>query len=289
MLFKRHISFFIIAALVLALFAGCKDKDADSKPAESTDTTTNISSSQEPDTSDDTETSEPDVSDSSVDSSSEKEPSSVPSSSSQSNEPHLHAYKITRIAPTYTSEGYTLYQCSCGAEKREDFLPAKGHTWGEWKVLEEPTFTELGKKERSCTVCGQTETEDIQKLNKEDFINEIKNLVNEQRKANNIPELSYRDNVQECADICVSELLKNSENIDSFNPDYSALLKEHGIEPKHAKGNIAVGSPDENTVISFLMGSEESRNNILSTDFTDMAVGVAEKDGTYYWVLLFIG
>ena len=289
MLFKRHISFFIIAALVLALFAGCKDKDADSKPAESTDTTTNISSSQEPDTSDDTETSEPDVSDSSVDSSSEKEPSSVPSSSSQSNEPHLHAYKITRIAPTCTSEGYTLYQCSCGAEKREDFLPAKGHTWGEWKVLEEPTFTELGKKKRSCTVCGQTETEDIQKLNKEDFINEIKNLVNEQRKANNIAELSYCDEIQECADICVTELMKNSENIDSFNPDYSALLKEHGIEPKHAKGNIAVGSPDENTVISFLMGSEESKNNILSSDFTDMAVGVAEKDGTYYWVLLFIG
>ena len=186
MLFKRHISFFIIAALVLALFAGCKDKDADSKPAESTDTTTNISSSQEPDTSDDTETSEPDVSDSSVDSSSEKEPSSVPSSSSQSNEPHLHAYKITRIAPTCTSEGYTLYQCSCGAEKREDFLPAKGHTWGEWKVVQEPTFTELGKKERSCTVCGVTESENIQKLSEDDFIDEILKLVNEQRKANNI-------------------------------------------------------------------------------------------------------
>ena len=291
MLFKRHILFFIIAALVLALFAGCKDKDADSKPAESTDTTTNISSSQEPDTSDDTETSEPDVSDSSVDSSSEKEPSSVPSSSSQSNEPHLHAYKITRIAPTCTSEGYTLYQCSCGAEKREDFLPAKGHTWGEWKVLEEPTFTELGKKERSCTVCGQTETEDIQKLNKEDFINEIINLVNEQRKANNIAELSYRDDndIQECADICVSELLKNSENTDLYKPDYSALLKEHGIEHSSVKGNIVVGSPNEDIVISILMGSEESRNNILSSDFTVMAVGVAEKDGTYYWVLLFIG
>ena len=289
MLFKRHISFFIIAALVLALFAGCKDKDADSKPAESTDTTTNISSSQEPDTSDDTETSEPDVSDSSVDSSSEKEPSSVPSSSSQSNEPHLHAYKITRIAPTCTSEGYTLYQCSCGAEKREDFLPAKGHTWGEWKVVQEPTFTELGKKERSCTVCGVTESEDIQKLNKDDFINEVIKLVNEQRKANNIPELSYREDIQECADICVSELLKNSENTDLYKPDYSALLKEHGIEHSSVKGNIVVGSPNEDIVISILMGSEESRNNILSSDFTGMAVGVAEKDGTYYWVLLFIG
>lgn len=288
MLFKRHILFFIIAALVLALFAGCKDKDADSKPAESTDTTTNISSSQEPDTSDDTETSEPDVSDSSVDSSSEKEPSSVPSSSSQSNEPHLHAYKITRIAPTCTSEGKILYECSCG-DKKQEVVPAKGHSWSEWSITSEPTFTELGKKERSCTVCGVTESENIQKLSEDDFIDEILKLVNEQRKANNIAELRYLNDIQECADICVTELMKNSENIDSFNPDYSALLKEHGIEPKHAKGNIAVGSPDENTVISFLMGSEESRNNILSTDFTDMAVGVAEKDGTYYWVLLFIG
>lgn len=291
MLFKRHISFFIIAALVLALFAGCKDKDADSKPAESTDTTTNISSSQEPDTSDDTETSEPDVSDSSVDSSSEKEPSSVPSSSSQSNEPHLHAYKITRISPTCTTEGYTLYKCSCGAEKRDNFIPAKGHTWSEWNILSEPTFTELGKKKRSCTVCGQSETEDIQKLNKEDFTNEIIKLVNEQRKAGSIAELTYSESedIQECADICVSELMKNSENIDLYNPDYSALLNEHGIVHKHAKGNIVVGSPDASTVMSILMNLPESRNNILSTDFTDMAVGVAENDGTYYWVLLFIG
>lgn len=289
MLFKRHISFFIIAALVLALFAGCKDKDADSKPAESNDTTTNISSSQEPDTSDDTETSEPDVSDSSVDSSSEKEPSSVPSSSSQSSEPHLHAYKITRIAPTCTSEGYTLYQCSCGAEKREDFLPAKGHTWGEWKVVQEPTFTELGKKKRSCTVCGQSETEDIQKLSEDDFIDEILKLVNEQRKANNIAELSYRDDIQECADICVTELMKNSENTDLYKPDYSALLKEHGIEHSSVKGNIVVGSSDTSTVMSILMSSPESKNNILSPDFTGIAVGIAEKDGTYYWVLLFIG
>ena len=289
MLFKRHISFFIIAALVLALFAGCKDKDADSKPAEGTDTTTNISSSQEPDTSDDTETSEPDVSDSSVDSSSEKDPTSVPSSSSPSSEPHLHAYKITRISPTCTTEGYTLYKCSCGAEKRDNFIPAKGHTWGEWKVLEEPTFTELGKKKRSCTVCGVTESENIQKLSEDDFIDEILKLVNEQRKANNIAELSYRDDIQECADICVSELLKNSENTDLYKPDYSALLKEHGIEHSSVKGNIVVGSPNEDIVISILMGSEESRNNILSSDFTGMAVGVAEKDGTYYWVLLFIG
>lgn len=289
MLFKRHISFFIIAALVLALFAGCKDKDADSKPAESTDTTTNISSSQEPDTSDDTETSEPDVSDSSVDSSSEKEPSSVPSSSSQSNEPHLHAYKITRIAPTCTSEGYTLYQCSCGAEKREDFLPAKGHTWGEWKVDPEPTFTELGKKTRSCTVCGQSETEDIQKLSEDDFINEILKLVNEQRKANNIAELRYRNDIQECADIRADEIITLFDHTRPDGTDCFTVFDEKGIKYTTVGENIAQGYIDPASVMEGWMNSENHKKNILSPDFTGMAVGIAEKDGTYYWVQLFIG
>ena len=291
MLFKRHISFFIIAALVLALFAGCKDKDADSKPAESTDTTTNISSSQEPDTSDDTETSEPDVSDSSVDSSSEKEPSSVPSSSSQSNEPHLHAYKITRIAPTCTSEGYTLYQCSCGAEKREDFLPAKGHTWGEWKVDQEPTFTELGKKKRSCTVCGQSETEDIQKLSEDDFINEILKLVNEQRKANNIAELRYRKDIQECADIRADEIITLFDHTRPDGTDCFTVFDEKEIKYTTVGENIAQGYIDPASVMEGWMNSENPnhKKNILSPDFTDMAVGIAEKDGTYYWVQLFIG
>ena len=289
MLFKRHISFFIIAALVLALFAGCKDKDADSKPAESTDTTTNISSSQEPDTSDDTETSEPDVSDSSVDSSSEKEPSSVPSSSSQSNEPHLHAYKITRIAPTCTSEGYTLYQCSCGAEKREDFLPAKGHTWGEWEVLEKPTFTELGKKKRSCTVCDVTELEDIQKLSEDDFIDEILKLVNEQRKANNIAELSYCNDIQECADIRADEIITLFDHTRPDGTDCFTVFDEKGIKYTTVGENIAQEYIDPASVMEGWMDSENHKKNILSPDFTGMAVGIAEKDGTCYLVLLFIG
>lgn len=292
MLFKRHISFFIIAALVLALFAGCKDKDADSKPAESTDTTTNISSSQEPDTSDDTETSEPDVSDSSVDSSSEKEPSSVPSSSSQSNEPHLHAYKITRIAPTCTSEGYTLYQCSCGAEKREDFLPAKGHTWGEWKVDQEPTFTELGKKKRSCTVCGQSETEDIQKLSEDDFINEILKLVNEQRKAHSLIEIDYLKDIEKCADRRLKELIENPEGITPDNFDYSALFETEGIAHEFAGANLAIGSDDASLIMQMWMNSNtsnsESKDNILADDSTGMAVGIDKKDGKYYWVLIFV-
>ncbi len=33
-----------------------------------------------------------------------------------------------------------------------------GHTWGEWTVTNEPTSTEDGEQERTCEVCGETET-----------------------------------------------------------------------------------------------------------------------------------
>lgn len=38
------------------------------------------------------------------------------------------------------------------------------HTYGDWAVSKEPTETEVGKKIRSCTKCGQVETVEIPKL-----------------------------------------------------------------------------------------------------------------------------
>ena len=38
------------------------------------------------------------------------------------------------------------------------------HTFGEWQVTKDPTEEEEGSKERSCTVCGYTVTEAIEKL-----------------------------------------------------------------------------------------------------------------------------
>lgn len=38
------------------------------------------------------------------------------------------------------------------------------HTYGDWAVSKEPTETEVGEKIRSCTKCGQVETEEIPKL-----------------------------------------------------------------------------------------------------------------------------
>ena len=43
-------------------------------------------------------------------------------------------------------------------------VPAKGHDWGEWVVTVRPTCTAEGKQVRTCSACGETETEVLPKL-----------------------------------------------------------------------------------------------------------------------------
>ena len=53
--------------------------------------------------------------------------------------------------------------CFTGLVSCNLLLPPTGHTheWGEWTVTKEATETEKGLKERTCSVCGYKETEDI--------------------------------------------------------------------------------------------------------------------------------
>ena len=68
---------------------------------------------------------------------------------------HIHNYvKGETFAPTCTEQGYTAYNCNCGAEKKEDLTPSNGHTPGEWEIETNATCTEDGKKVIKCTVDG---------------------------------------------------------------------------------------------------------------------------------------
>ena len=68
---------------------------------------------------------------------------------------------------TYTAHGYTLKhnesehwnECGCG-----DVQNKEAHQYGEWTVTKEATETETGEKEHTCTVCGYTQTAEIEKL-----------------------------------------------------------------------------------------------------------------------------
>ena len=77
---------------------------------------------------------------------------------------HKHAYTEEVVEPTCTEKGYTKYTCECGDTYNDNEVAAKGHSFGDWVVLEEATEQEEGSKERECTECSEKETETIAKL-----------------------------------------------------------------------------------------------------------------------------
>ena len=43
-------------------------------------------------------------------------------------------------------------------------VAALGHSWGEWTVTKQPTYTEEGEESRTCSVCNEKETRAVAAL-----------------------------------------------------------------------------------------------------------------------------
>ena len=78
-------------------------------------------------------------------------------------DPCEHIFDMgTVYGPTCTEDGYTLHTClNCGLQMKDTFLPALGHTLGEWTVAYPATTEVNGLKQRCCTLCGAVLAEEI--------------------------------------------------------------------------------------------------------------------------------
>ncbi len=72
----------------------------------------------------------------------------------QSQEVHYHQYvpTIEREASCILA-GLRKFNCSCGSFYTEK-IAAPGHVATDWVTVEEPTTKYMGRRQRSCTVCG---------------------------------------------------------------------------------------------------------------------------------------
>ena len=76
---------------------------------------------------------------------------------------HEWVENITSEA-TCTADGSLTRTCQlCGAVVTE-IIPALGHDWGEWTVLEEPTCTGYGSSSHTCQRCGEVENQQVEPL-----------------------------------------------------------------------------------------------------------------------------
>lgn len=76
-----------------------------------------------------------------------------------------HDYESKIVKPTCTAQGYTRYACkTCGNTYTDHFVEAEGHKYGEWTTVKEPTCVDLGKDERTCSVCSYVDERDTDAL-----------------------------------------------------------------------------------------------------------------------------
>ena len=55
----------------------------------------------------------------------------------------------------------------CGTKRAGEVVPAKGHSYGKWVTIDEPTATQDGKKKKTCEICNREVIESIPKTSEQ--------------------------------------------------------------------------------------------------------------------------
>jgi len=121
---------------------------------------------------------------------------------------------------------------------------------------------------------------------------QILNLVNKERKAEGLSELSLNSSLSNIARLKAEDMADNkyfSHNSPTYGSAFD-MMKKYGITYRTAGENIAKGQKNAESVMTGWMNSQGHRANILKKEYTELGVGYAvDKNGTPYWVQMFIG
>lgn len=86
-------------------------------------------------------------------------------------------YTVTTINATCAAEGSATYTYAKDGQEIDVAvvsIPKTAHSWGEWRVTKQPTYTEAGQETRTCSVCNDTETRAVAALGlAQKFVDEV--------------------------------------------------------------------------------------------------------------------
>lgn len=86
-------------------------------------------------------------------------------------------YTVTTINATCAAEGSVTYTYAKDGQEIDVAvvsIPKTAHSWGEWRVTKQPTYTEAGQETRTCSVCNDTETRAVAALGlAQKFVDEV--------------------------------------------------------------------------------------------------------------------
>lgn len=124
------------------------------------------------------------------------------------------------------------------------------------------------------------------------FQNEVLSLVNQERAKVGANPLTLNKELSDVATIKSQDMI-DKNYFDHNSPTYGSpfdMMNQFGISYSAAGENIAMGQTSPQDVMNSWMNSPGHRKNILSSDFTELGVGVAKNsNGQLYWTQMFIG
>lgn len=121
-------------------------------------------------------------------------------------------------------------------------------------------------------------------------IEEILSLTNEERKSNDLSELSLSTTLCEIAQLRAADMAENNyfAHVSPTDETAFSLLQTYGILYFNSSENIGKGSVSNERMVQTWMDSTDHRKNILSETYHQLGVGIAKaNDDTIYWVQIF--
>lgn len=120
-----------------------------------------------------------------------------------------------------------------------------------------------------------------------DLINEVYEITNNYRSLVGVPSLTLDSSLVEAANIRAKEL---SDSFSHTRPNGSScftVLSELGISYSTAGENIAAGYSSSQSVMEGWRSSSGHYQNIISSKFKKIGIGVNIVNNQYYWVQIF--
>lgn len=122
------------------------------------------------------------------------------------------------------------------------------------------------------------------------YIEQVVELVNNERAKEGLAPLSVDKNVQAAAQVRAVECEQSFSHTRPNGSSFSTALVEQGVSYRRAGENIAWGQRSPEEVVNAWMNSEGHRANIMNSNFTKIGVGYYQNaNGVKYWSQLFIG
>ncbi len=114
-------------------------------------------------------------------------------------------------------------------------------------------------------------------------------LVNEERTKAGLKPLTINEKLQPAAMTRAEEITRLFEHERPDGREVWSVYKDYGVSYRAVGENIAYGQTSPKDVMNSWMNSPGHRANILSRDYSQIAIGIYNKGGTLYWVQLFLG